>query len=429
MDVLLLFLFISIIFLFGFFTNIFFRKTKISNIFFLLLIGYLLGPVFNIIPLGDIIILNTFTPFFGSLALMVLLFEGGIHLNFYKVIKEFGHSISFTISVFLLTVLLTGIVLHLVFSYSILYALLIGSIIGGVSSAITVPLLQKSKASEETKTVLTLESAMNDALCVLIAISIVQIMLAGTLNFQVVMQGIVGAFAIATVIGVVGGILWLKILRDSTYAREFGYLLTLSFLFLLYVVTEYLQGTGAFCALVFGLVLGNAPEILKIFRMKEFRIDRNILKFQNEISLFLKTFFFVYLGLIVDLSILNLNIIFIVVLLFIIILLARILSVSLLFSKTEVLKKDRDTFVSLHARGLAAAVLATYPISVGLVDPQAYTILPIAFLIIFLTNFTTTIYFFISEKKKPEKKEENKFVGTKEEIEKLKKNVDESISF
>jgi potassium/hydrogen antiporter len=398
MNVIMSFLFISGIFLFGFFSNIFFRKTKISNIFFLLLIGYILGPLFNIIPLEKVVVLNTFTPFFGAMALMILLFEGGMHLNFYKVIKEFGRSVSFTFLTFFITMTLVGILLHLAFGYTLLVGLLIGAIIGGVSSAVTVPLLQKSKAGENTKTILTLESAINDALCVIIAIGIIEIIIAGSVSFKVIMQSIVSAFAIGTVIGVVGGLFWLKMLRDFSYAREFSYLLTISFLFFLYSITEYFYGNGAFCALIFGLVLGNGLEILKIFKMKEFKLERSMLRFQHEISLFIRTFFFVYLGLIVNLSNLSLNIILIVVLLLILILLSRMISIRLMFSKQQNINKDSRIILSLHARGLAAAVLATYPLSLGLINID--TILPIVFLIILLTNFTTTIYFFLAEKKK-----------------------------
>ncbi len=426
MDVLLLFLFISIIFLFGFFSNLFFKKTKISNIFLLLLIGYLLGPVFNIIPIINVIVPETFTPFFGALALMILLFEGGMHLSFYKVIKEFGNAVLFTIFVFLITVLLTGSILHFIFNYPILYGLLIGSIVGGVSSAITIPLVRRSQATEDTKTVLTLESAINDALCVIVAMAIIQIILAGSITYQVVLQGIVSAFAIATVIGVVGGLFWLKILRDFAQTKEFGYFLTLSFLLLLYVTTEYFSGNGAFCALIFGLVLGNSPHILNMFKMKEFRLEKSILQFQHEISLFIKTFFFVYLGLIVDLGILNFNIMIIVVSILVIILLSRMLVTKIMFSRSEKIKKDIPLITSLHARGLAAAVLATYPLSLGINNQYSLTILPISFLIIFITNSTTTVFFFLSERKRKSaiEKNINKIIKTDKKSSKEKSSTD-----
>jgi potassium/hydrogen antiporter len=399
MNTLLILLFVSGIFLLGFFGNLFFKKTKISDLFFLILIGYLLASVLKVVPAYEIELLNSFTPIFGALALIILLFEGGLHLNFYKVINELGNASGFTLLVFSLTVGLSGVILNIAFGYPFIYGFLIGAILGGVSSAVVIPLVKKSSASENTKTLLTLESAMTDALCVIITIAIVEIIVAQTASIQGVVQSIFSAFAIATVIGVVGGIFWLRILRDFHSASEYSYLLTLSFLFFLYVVTEFIKGNGSFCALVFGLVLGNAPEILKIFRMKEFTLSRNILQFQNEISLFIKTFFFVYLGLIVDLGNLELKTIFIVIAILIISIISRIIVSKLLFSRSTISKKDQNKIVALHARGLAAAVLATYPLTVGVNNIYTNTILPIAFLVIVLTNLTTTIGFFICEKK------------------------------
>jgi cell volume regulation protein A len=407
MNTLLILLFVSGIFLLGFFGNLFFKKTKISDLFFLILIGYLLSSVFHIVPAYEIELLNSFTPIFGALALIILLFEGGLHLNFYKVIKELGNASGFTLFVFILTVGLCGLILNLVFGYPFIYGILIGSILGGVSSAVAVPLVKKSSASENTKTLLTLESAMTDALCVIITIAIVEIIVAQTASVQSVFQSIFSAFAIATVIGVVGGIFWLKILRDSRSAAEYSYLLTLSFLFFLYAVTEFVKGNGAFCALIFGLVLGNAPEILKIFKMKEFRLSRNIFQFQNEISLFIKTFFFVYLGLIVELGNLNLKTILIVVAILIISIISRIIVAKIMFSKSASLKKDQSKIIALHARGLAAAVLATYPLTSGINNVYTITILPIAFLVIVLTNLTTTVGFYLSERKPKDSKKED----------------------
>jgi cell volume regulation protein A len=398
MQVLAVLLFIAGIFLLGFFGNLFFRKTKISDIFFLIIIGYLLGPLFNIIPV-DKMDLSSVTPILGALALIILLFEGGLHLNFYKVIKELGNATKFTILVFLITVLLCSGVLYFIFSYPFIYGLLIGSIIGGVSSAVTIPLIRTANSNESTKTLLTLESAMTDALCVIITIAIVQVIISQNTSIQFMLQGIFSAFAIATVIGVLGGIFWLKVLRDWRSTHEYSYLLTLSFLFILYVLSEYVKGNGAFCALIFGLVLGNSPEILKIFKMKEFKLNNTIKQFQSEISLFIKTFFFIYLGLIVDLSLLDLKLILIVIFILIVSIASRILSAKLLFSKDGDLNKYEPLIVSLHARGLAAAVLATYPLTMGIVNDYTLSILPIAFLIIILTNLTTTISYFMFEKK------------------------------
>ncbi|HOW29780.1 MAG TPA: hypothetical protein PK685_03890, partial [archaeon] len=67
--------------------------------------------------------------------------------------------------------------------------------------------------------------------------------------------------------------------------------------------------------------------------------------------------------------------------------------------------------VALHTRGLAAAVLATYPISVGLNNTFTQKIVGVGFLVIIFTNITTTIYFFIIEK--ATKKSESNKMGRK----------------
>lgn len=391
---LLFLLLMSGIFLLGFFGNIFFKKTKISDIFILIIVGLLLGPVFHLIPLNIVELLRSFAPIFAAVALIILLFDGGLWLNFNGVINEIKNSFLFTILVFLLTAGVSGVVLHFLFGFEWLYGFLAGSIIGGTSSAIVIPLVNRSSATSKTKIILTLESAMTDVFCIVATMTIAGLIATQTISTTHVIQGIFSAFAIATVIGLVGGIFWIKILRDYTEAKQFDYLLTLAFLFLLYVATEYLEGNGSFCALVFGLVLGNSSTILKAFKMKEYTIDKTMAHFQTEISLLIKTFFFVYMGIIIDLSIISLDTILIAIVLMVILLLVRILMSKIIFSKT--LEKDDQKIISaLHARGLAAAVLATSLLSLSLNSDLTNKIVAIVFLIILITNLTTTIHLFI----------------------------------
>jgi cell volume regulation protein A len=295
MNTLLFLVFISGIFLLGFLGNLFFKRTKISDIFVLILIGLLLGPILNIIPQSTIAYLRNYTSIFAAIALIVLIFDGGLYLNFYKVITEIRNAFLFTLLIFILTSILSGILLHFVFGFEWIYGLLLGVIIGGTSSEIVIPLITKSSASDKTKTVLTLESAMTDVFCVVATVTIVGIIISQMANTKLIIQNIFSAFAIAGIVGLIGGIIWSKILRDSEEVKGFSYFLTLSFLFLLYATTEFLNGNGAFCVLVFGLVLGNASDLFKTFKMKDFTLDKTIHHFQTEISLVIKTFFFIYL--------------------------------------------------------------------------------------------------------------------------------------
>lgn len=404
-DTNIMLLFIAGIFLIGFFGNLFFRKTKISDLFFLILIGFLLGPGLNIIPAEPLALLKSFAPFFGALALMVLLFEGGLHLNFYKVLTEFKNATLFTILVFILTISLVSVTLYFVFSIPFLYGLLIGAIIGGTSSAVIIPLINGSSASDDTKTFLTLESALTDSLCVVFAIAILDIIVSQTTNVQLIAQNIFAAYAISIVIGLFAGIMWIGVLKKFKYASEFGYMLTFSFLIILYVSSEFLKGNGAFCALMFGIVLGNYLALFRSFKFKKtedaiedsFDVTESIKKFQTEFSLFIKSFFFIYLGMIVDFSGLNLKTILITIVLVLVAILTRILIIKMLYRKESNLKKDKNYIVGLHARGLAAAVLATFPLAMGIDNDITRMIIPVAFLFIILTNLTTTIMLFVTE--------------------------------
>lgn len=404
-DTNIMLLFIAGIFLIGFFGNLFFRKTKISDLFFLILIGFLLGPGLNIIPAEPLALLKSFAPFFGALALMVLLFEGGLHLNFYKVLTEFKNATLFTILVFLLTISLVSVTLYFVFSIPLLYGLLIGAIIGGTSSAVIIPLVSGSSASDDTKTFLTLESALTDSLCVVFAIAILDIIVSQTTNVQLIAQNIFAAYAISIVIGLFAGIMWIGVLKKFKYASEFGYMLTFSFLIILYVSSEFLKGNGAFCALMFGIVLGNYLALFRSFRFKKtedpiedsFDVTESIKKFQTEFSLFIKSFFFIYLGMIVDFSGLNLKTILITIVLVLVAILTRIIVIKMLYRKESNLKKDKNYIVGLHARGLAAAVLATFPLAMGIDNDITRMIIPVAFLFIILTNLTTTVMLFVTE--------------------------------
>ena len=394
----ILFLFIAGIFLVGFFGNLFFRKTKISDLVILIIIGFVLGPGLHLIPSTYLSILKSFAPFVGAIALMVLLFEGGLSLNFYKVLKELSKTTIFTIFVFSLTVVFMTLFLHILFAIPVLYAILIGAIVGGTSSAVIVPLIKDTKIEENTKTLLTLESAITDSLCVVIAMVVIDIILVKTTSITSIAQNIFGAYAIAILIATVGGIIWMKVLRDFNYAKEYSYLLTLSFLMFLYVLIEFAKGNGAIGALVFGIILGNSFAITKILKIKEFTLSTDITRFQSEISLFIKAFFFVYLGMIIDLSGITSRVAFISILAILFILLARYIAIELLAKKNNDIKTNKRVIFSLHARGLAAAVLATLPIAMNIVNPFTIMILPIAFLVIIVTNITTTIYFYLFQK-------------------------------
>ncbi|MFH1239857.1 MAG: cation:proton antiporter [Candidatus Diapherotrites archaeon] len=398
MEILMFFFFIAVVMIIGFFGNLIFNKTKISDITILLLLGLLVGPILQIVDPATVAVLKGISPLFASLALIVLLFEGGLHLNFYRVITQLSKATGFTVLVFTLSMGFTALVMSML-GWPILYGLLLGAITGGISSAIVIPIINKTNASPETKTLITLESALTDAIVVIVALAILEIIISNYLDIGLVAQNIFAAFSIAAVVGVLAGIIWLKLLRDFNSIKEYEYILTVATLFLIYVLVEFVGGNGAISALVFGLILGNSAEIMTIARMEPLKLDRTISSFNKEISFFVKTFFFVYLGLIFEISAFNLTMFGIAILIMAVAILARG-SIAMIFAKINPhVKKDRVLITALMARGLAAAVLATYPAVLGLEQNDFFIqITQITFLVILISNIATTIGVYAAEK-------------------------------
>ncbi|MEM3703706.1 MAG: cation:proton antiporter [Candidatus Bathyarchaeia archaeon] len=129
-----------------------------------------------------------------------------------------------------------------------------------------------------------------------------------------------------------------------------------------YAASEILGGSGSLCSLLFGIVLGNEKEIYRMLKREkasETVVDAGLKRFESEIAFLLRTFFFVYIGLMFTMS--ELKIIIIGVILSLILLLARFISVRVATVRSAELLKERSIMSALLTRGLDAAVLATLP--------------------------------------------------------------------
>jgi len=393
-----LFLTIAAIIFIGFVGNAFFERTKISDVLVLFIVGLLIGPVFGIV---DQTFFVTLIPFFASLALIIILFDGGLHLNLFKVLKELSKAFTITSVSFLFTVIFIGAVLHFIFDWNLLISLLLGAAVGGTSSAIVIPLINKVSGNEETKTLLQIESALTDALVVVVAIALIQIIVSQNISFSDTANALFGAFSIAAVVGIIAGIAWMKVLRKLGN-QKYGYLLTLGLLFALYGFVEAIRGNGAISALMFGMILGNTVEMAKMLKMQgNYEVDDSIRKFQSELTFFVRTFFFVYLGVIFNLGGLTVPIAMITIAVIVALIAARIAAIHYLTRK-HFDDREKSLMKIMMPRGLAAAVIATFPISAGITPdkfPEIALFAEIILLVVLLSNITTTIGIFWYERK------------------------------
>ena len=71
-------------FLIGVLGELFFKRTQIPDVIWLMIMGVFMGPVTGLVPRS---FLEEVAPFFGAVTLVVVLFDGGIKLNITHLIK------------------------------------------------------------------------------------------------------------------------------------------------------------------------------------------------------------------------------------------------------------------------------------------------------------------------------------------------------
>ncbi|MBN2261390.1 MAG: cation:proton antiporter [Prolixibacteraceae bacterium] len=345
--------------------NELFNKTKIPNVLLLLLIGILVGPVSGFISkdffgeLGNV---------FTTITLIVILFESGSSLKFKELKTAIGSATLLTIINFIITLGLTTGVAILLLKLDILSALFIGSIVGGTSSAVVIPMVRQLKMGEKSTSVLILESALSDVLCLVVGLALLDGIAIGEVSTTKVFSKMWKAFLFALLMGVASGILWSLLIRLIRSVKN-SMFTTLAFVFIVYGIVELLGLNGGIAVLSFGIILGNVEvlnngkAIRKVLKYDVSGFNSNEKDFFSEIVFIMQTYFFVYVG--ISLQFGSLGVYAVGLLLVVLIILLRIPSVSLFVGKS-VPKPEKAIMSVMSPKGLVPAVLASLPLQRGL---------------------------------------------------------------
>lgn len=426
----------GIIILIAFLGHVIFQRTKMPDVILLIFLGALLGPLLpqinpNWEPILNPDIFNQLLPLLGAVAIIIILFDGGLKLNIRDLFIGVAPATFLTILGFVASMLMAaGIMWQFGVIADIKVALIFGAIVGGTSSVVVIPIIEKMTISRRTRTIVGLESALTDVFVVVLAVSLSIGVAAQQINPQTFAQDIAANFAIGIALGVALGFVWVRYMRMFTQ-RSYEYMLTLALLFLTYAVTEYLGGSGAIAVLAFGLVLGNSKkrdrlEGDQLKKAKEqhdkrhkwvpvFTID--LVNLHNEIVFFIRAFFFVALGVILDLSIFT-DPLFLLISLALLggLVAARLWAVTLVFWRSDLGRRDKNAIGFLMPRGLAAAALAAVPFATyGVQDippgcpncaPVATvdTFVAYAVMTLVLTNLVTSVGVYLFENRRFQEK-------------------------
>ena len=148
----------------AFLANRVFGLTRIPDVLVLMLLGVLLGPVLGLVQAAA---LQKTTNLLGTLAIILVLFEGGLELDLRDTLKHFPGSFLLATLAYIFSTALVAVIVTKGLGLPWTDGLLVGAVLGCTSSTVVLPVLQQLQAEEAVRVTLMLEAAWGDVLAVL----------------------------------------------------------------------------------------------------------------------------------------------------------------------------------------------------------------------------------------------------------------------
>ena len=405
------FIFIAAVSFLGFAIFALFDRIRITSVLPLMLIGLIIGPVLHLINTSADSTIATLTPYIIAIAVSFVLFDVGLNIRFKSLSKVLIGATRFLFVTQIFIGLATAGLMHVFMGWSLIYSLIFGFAVSGPST-ITIPMLvKKLNVSDNIKTTMVYESTISDVLQLIVPLTLIGIVLNPlSITLSSIGDGIFTQLMGGVLLGVISAFFWLYILnRFGDYSQNYSWILTVTMIIATYGIASYIGLNSALAVFVFGILFANIGSrksvtdgrvhdpLGKYFATKQ--DVEHTTEYQREMVFFVSTFFFVYIGLLFNISSVTYAFLAIAVVLTLIMFLVRIPLTPLLGKILSTDKKTSSVEKSLIyfniPRGLSPAIIATVPLVYGLVIPGFVNLI---FLVILFTNIAFTIGVFMTYK-------------------------------
>ncbi|MFQ5662238.1 MAG: cation:proton antiporter [Terriglobia bacterium] len=345
----------------AFVANRLFDRTRVPDVVVLMAAGVVLGPLLGWVDAAQF---KQITHAFGTLAIILILFEGGLELNLRDTLRHSPGGLLFAVLAYALSVGLIALVVWWGMDTTVETALLVGAVLGCTSITIILPVMQQMGVREPVKVTLLLEASIGEVFAVLAVGILLEQAARGGMGVGAILNEFFSEIAVALLLGGGAGMLWSRLLSRLS-KQPFWQVLTFSVVLLLYAGTEATQASGLIAVFGFGLTLANfstlgPPMVEATFGLEAPTEEHHlqILAFHSELAFLVRTFFFVLIGAVVDFAGLTaywLPVLAILGALFV----ARWLAVkSSSWAWREIQPPERELVFWMLPRGLITAVLA-----------------------------------------------------------------------
>ena len=301
----------------------------------------------------------------GSIALAIIIFDGGLRTRKEVFRVALWPSISLATVGVILTAAIVGAIATWVFHLHWLQGLLVGAIIGSTDAAAVFGLLHTSgtELKQRVASTLEIESASNDPMAIFLTVVLVEVLAAGETELTLdVVTEFVKQFGIGGIVGLAGGRLLGALINRLALVTGLYPLLAAAGGVFVFAVAAVLGGSGFLAIYLAGVVLGNMP----------LQASQNILRVHDGLAWLSQITMFLMLGLLITPHELVRYSYEGLVIAAVLILVARPIAVfaSLLPFRFPWREQVFISWVGL--RGAVPMILAIFPVTAGLENAALY---------------------------------------------------------
>jgi cell volume regulation protein A len=311
----------------------------------------------------------------GSVALALILFDGGLRTRFQSIRAVLAPSMVLATIGVLLTALITAPVARYALDLNWIEALLVGAVVASTDAAAVFLLVhaQGLRLRPRVGATLEAESGTNDPFAVFLTLMLVELISSGAgsvghIGFEFLREAVLGA-----IIGIVGGRLVVLALNRVALPQGLHAPFVTTAALVVFGAAQIGHASGFLAVYLAGIIIGNRPT----------RAHSSVVTFLDAATWLAQIVMFVLLGLLVSPHRLLSSAVPAVIVALSLMLVARPLAVFLCLAPFRFSWRERVFIAWTGLRGAVAIFLASIPMLVGL--SKAYLYFDVAFVVVIIS--------------------------------------------
>jgi len=363
----------AVLILFGILSSKLSARLGLPVLVLFLIVGMLAGED----GIGGIVFDNTGAAHaLGSLALALILFDGGLQTPFSAIRQVWKPASALATVGVLATALITGLAAAYILDRPLLEGLLIGAIVGSTDAAAVFALLRNAgiHLNKRLKATLEIESASNDPMAIFLTIGLLEILVNDIEPGKGLLTLFISQMGIGTIVGLGVGWLSVKFINRIRLGVAGLYPVMVTTCGLLaFGIAANMGGSGFLAVFIAGVVIGNS----------RFAFQRDSFLFNDGLAWLSQITMFVMLGLLVHPSMLLDVWLEGLAIAAVLILIARPLAVIPILAPFGFNKREITLVSWVGLRGSVPIILAIFPLTFGL--PGAALIFNVVFFVVLIS--------------------------------------------